>query len=87
MKIYEVVFKKSAEKELLRLPTLIQEKMIDAVRLLSMNPFTHLLDTKKLKGADSLFRIRIGDYRLVYSVDGRRVRIVVIRVAHRKGVY
>ena len=87
MKIYEVVFKKSAEKELLRLPTRIQEKKIDAVRLLSMNPFTHLLDTKKLKGADSLFRIRIWDYRLVYSVDGRRVRIVVIRVAHRKGVY
>ncbi|MBY0384174.1 type II toxin-antitoxin system RelE/ParE family toxin, partial [bacterium] len=60
-KVYEVVFKKSAAKELQGLPQKIQRKILDAVQLLSLNPYTELLQIKKMKGADSLYRVRIQD--------------------------
>lgn len=58
-KTYEVVFKKSAVKELQNLPEQIQQKILDAVRLLAINPYTELLQIKKMKGAEGLFRILI----------------------------
>jgi mRNA interferase RelE/StbE len=42
---------------------------------------------KKLSGADDLYRIRIGDYRVVYSIKDHIVQILIIRIAHRKDVY
>jgi mRNA-degrading endonuclease RelE of RelBE toxin-antitoxin system len=62
-KAYEVVFKKSAAKELQSLLQKIQQKILDAVQLLSLNPYTELLQIKKMKGADSLYRVRIHDYQ------------------------
>jgi len=47
-KTYEVVFKKSASKELLSLPRRIQQKILDSVQLLSLNPYTELLQIKNL---------------------------------------
>ena len=49
-KVYEVVFKKSAAKELQGLPQKIQQKILDAVQLLSLNPYTELLSDKKDEG-------------------------------------
>ncbi len=51
-KVYEVVFKKSAAKELQSLPKKIQQKIVDAVQLLSLNPYTELLQIKRMKGAE-----------------------------------
>lgn len=84
---YEVVFKKSAFKELQSLPAKIQEKILDAVQFLSVNPYTELLQIKKMKGADSLFRIRIQDYRIIYLIEKQRIKITIIKVGHRKEVY
>lgn len=54
-KIYKIVFKKSAVKELQALPPKIQQKILDAVHLLSLNPYTELLQIKKMKGAEEDF--------------------------------
>ncbi len=48
-KPYEIVFKKSAFKELQSLPQRVQQKILDAVQLLSLNPYTELLQIKKMK--------------------------------------
>lgn len=87
VKTYEIVFKKSALKELQNLPQKIQQRIIDATTLLSVNPYTDLLQIKKLKGADSLYRIRIQDYRVIYYIESDIIKITVIKIGHRKEVY
>lgn len=87
VRAHEVSFKKNALKELRALPARIQQIVLDAVQLLALNPYTELLHIKKLKGADSLYRFRIQDYRVIYSLDRERIRIIVIKVGHRKEVY
>lgn len=86
-KAYEIVFKKSAAKELQALPQKIQQKILDAVQLLSLNPYTELLQIKKMKGADSLYRVRIQDYRIIYVIENRLIKVTIIKIGHRKEVY
>ena len=86
-KVYEVVFKKSAAKELQGLPQKIQRKILDAVQLLSLNPDTELLQIKKMKGAASLYRVRIQDYRVIYLIENKIIKVTIIKIGHRKEVY
>ena len=86
-KPYVVVFKKSALKELQDLPKKIQQKIIDAAQLLALNPYTELLQIKKLKGNEILYRVRIQDYRIIYVIDNHTIKITVIKIGHRKEVY
>jgi mRNA interferase RelE/StbE len=86
-KAYEVVFKKSAAKELQSLPQKIQQKILDAVQLLSLNPYTELLQIKKMKGADSLYRVRIQDYRVIFLIENQIIKVTIIKIGHRKEVY
>ncbi|MFZ4404872.1 MAG: type II toxin-antitoxin system RelE family toxin [Pseudobdellovibrionaceae bacterium] len=86
-KAYEIVFKKSAAKELQGLPQRIQRKILDAVQLLSLNPYTELLQIKKMKGADSLYRVRIQDYRVIYLIENQIIKVTIIKIGHRKEVY
>lgn len=84
---YEIVFKKSAAKELQNLPQRVQQKILDAVQLIAINPYTELLQIKKMKGADDLYRIRIQDYRVIYYIENRIVKVTIIKIGHRKEVY
>lgn len=84
---YVVVFKKTALKELQNLPNKIQQKILDAVQLLALNPNTELLQIKKMKGADSLYRFRINDYRVVYLIENNLIKITIIKIGNRKDVY
>lgn len=86
-KKYDISFKKSALKELQALPAKVQQKILDAAQLLALNPYTELLQIKKLKGADCLYRFRIQDYRVIYEIEKRLVKIIVIKIGHRKDVY
>ena len=86
-KKYEIVFKKSALKELQNTPAKIQQKILDAVKLLSINPYTELLQIKKMKGVDSLYRFRINDYRVVYVIENQLIKVTIIKIGHRKEVY
>ena len=86
-KAYEIVFKKSAVKELQGLPQKIQQKILDAVQLLSLNPYTELLQIKKMKGADSLYRVRIQDNRVIYLIGNQIIKVTIIKNGHRTEVY
>jgi len=65
----------------------MRERILEAVTILAQNPFTELLQIKKLKGADDLYRIRLGNYRVVYEIRKTILLIVVIKIGHRKEVY
>ena len=87
MATYAIEFVKSARKEFERLPIKTRVKTAEALSLLAQNPYSELLKVKKLKGADDLYRIRLGEYRLVYEIRNERLIVIVIKIGHRREVY
>lgn len=87
MSVYTVEFVKSAEKEFLKLPRKIRDRFAEALKLLSISPFSELLKIKKLKGTDDVYRIRVGEYRLIYEIKKDRLIVLVIKIGHRREVY
>ena len=85
MGCYKVEWKNSAKKELKRLPRQVITKVISAVEKLPNNH--HPAGSKKLVGTEHTYRLRVGDYRIVYSIQNDLLIIEVVRVAHRKDVY
>jgi mRNA interferase RelE/StbE len=83
---YQVTIKKSAAKELESLPKKVLVSVTQSIAGLSDNPRPQ--GCKKLKGqTDSLWRIRIGDYRVVYQIEDVIKIVDVKRVGHRKDIY
>ncbi len=87
MSKYQVQFTKSAAKELKALPKQDAFKLSEAILFLSINPYSDLLNIKKLQGAQGYFRLRVQDYRIIYSVNNDILMIKIIKVGHRKEVY
>ena len=83
--MYRLAIKKSARKELDDLPDQIFLKVDESILSLRENPFPYP-HAKKLKG-ENKYRLRVGDYRVVYSVDVDQKTITIYRVRHRKDVY
>lgn len=83
--MYRVVVSKTAFKELYNLPADAVNRIVPAIKKLGEDP--RPAGCKKLKGPQDNWRIRIGDYRVIYSIDDV-IRIVDVRgVGHRKDVY
>lgn len=82
---YAIEFKPSAARELAKLPRPVQVKIAYKIEALSGEPYP--AGVEKLKGAATLFRLRIGDYRVIYSVEKGRLVILVVRIGHRREVY
>jgi mRNA interferase RelE/StbE len=81
---YRLLIKPSAVKELEAVPTKDRRRLVARLRALSIDPRPS--GCEKLSGHD-LYRIRQGDYRLLYSIEDRALIILVIKVGHRGGVY
>jgi len=75
---------KKAEKELDKLPNSVAKNISEKILLLSKNPFP--TNSKKLSGQDN-YRLRVGSYRVIYSLDPKAVTVTILRVADRKTVY
>lgn len=87
MKKWKVVFLKSAFKEYSKLPKKVKAKVDESLEILSIAPYSEVLNFKKIRGKENHFRIRIGDYRVVYTPENQKLIIRVIRVGHRKDIY
>ena len=81
---YTVKLKRSAEKELGNLPPRIHDKIIKILLLLKENPFPR--HSKKLHGREG-WRVRVGEYLILYIIHESEKNIEVVSVAHRKEVY
>jgi len=84
---YEVVFQKSAYKEYEALPKDIKSKIDEVLLIIRINPYSEILKLKKIKGRENHYRIRVGDYRVIYTPVNQTLVIRIIRVGHRKDVY
>jgi mRNA interferase RelE/StbE len=82
---YKVEWKRSAVKELEKLPRQAVPHIVEAVRNLTSDPFP--FGTRKLAGSEQTYRIRVGVYRILYSVHVDIFIVEIIRVRHRKDVY
>jgi mRNA interferase RelE/StbE len=81
---WQVEIARDARKELASLHSQIQIRISKAILALEKNPFP--TGCKKLKNRDG-FRIRVGDYRVLYLVDAKLKRIVIGSIGHRREVY
>jgi mRNA interferase RelE/StbE len=81
---FQIILPKSVQKELNRLPDDIANRILARLAGLATNPRPP--DVKKLKGRDA-WRIRVGDYRVIYEIHDRVLQIIVIRIGHRREVY
>ena len=83
--VFRIEWKKSTRKDLRKLPPGITERIVEAVENLAENPFPH--GVEKLSGSEHAYRIRLGDYRIVYEVVRESKLVEIQRVRHRKDVY
>lgn len=81
---YKLEFKKSAAKELKTLPQKEIKKILQSVKQLIGNP--RPVNSKKLSAAEK-YRLRVGDYRVLYEIQDQRLIIYIVRIAHRKEAY
>ena len=80
----KIFLSSKADRQLKKLPSQMYQVLISRIEYLGVNPF--LPGSKKLAGREG-WRIRVGDYRILYTVDKKKKELTVLSVAHRKEVY
>jgi mRNA interferase RelE/StbE len=79
---WRVEIQRSALRELAALPLRARRRVDAAIRLLSENPRPP--GARKLAGLEGLYRVRTGDYRIVYRVEDDVLLVLIVRIAHRR---
>lgn len=85
MAVYEALLSKAARKQLFTLPVFVHNKIIEDISALTTSPRPP--GCKKLKGYKNAWRIRVGDYRVIYEIQDQVLLIIVIAIGHRKNIY
>ncbi len=85
MKSYKIRWKNSAIKELKKLDKNTIKKILNLVEFLANNPY--LTDSRKLTGFEHTYRVRTGNYRVIYTVQSSDLVIEIVRIGHRKDIY
>ena len=82
---YRVAIAPAARKQLAALPTDVQDQIRPEIVGLGADPRPHR--SQKLKGPSGEYRIRVGDYRVIYVIDDNNRLVGITRVAHRRDAY
>jgi mRNA interferase RelE/StbE len=82
---YRLIVKPSAEKDVTRLPSSVQRRVVDRLARIEADP--RAPGSVKLAGAKATYRVRVGAWRIVYEIDAARRTVFVTIVAHRRQVY
>lgn len=82
---YKIRFSKPASKQFKALPVQTQQRIRDKINALENEPRPN--GVVKLESAVDLYRIRVGDYRIVYTIDDNILLIVIVKVGHRQNIY
>lgn len=80
--MYRIVIKKKAKKFIDKLPKNEKIRVVKAIQMLPNGE-----DIKKLKGHSNLLRLRVGDYRIIYTVDNGELVVIVIDAGNRGEIY
>ena len=82
---YSIRISASAEKQLKKLPREDQKRVAAAIMALGETPYSR--GVRKLSGYDDVFRIRVGNYRILFSVSEAELIVIVLKIGHRRDVY
>lgn len=82
---YSILLSPPAERQLKALAEPIQKRMVKRLRTLKENPRPQ--GVKKLAGEDDLYRIREGDYRIIYTIRDKELIVLVVKIGDRKEIY
>ena len=83
--MYRVEFASRAQRMFRNLPADVQRRLDPAIQALSQDPRPS--GCKKLSGEESVWRIRVGDYRIVYQIRDNELLVLVVKVGHRREIY
>ena len=84
----KVEFLKEALDELKRIDSIWQKRIINKIKILSKNPQSLANNIKKLKGKyNEYYRLRVGNYRIIYSEERDHLTILIVRIGHRRKIY
>jgi mRNA interferase RelE/StbE len=83
--VYEVLIERTAEHDLKSLSINLFDRIVPRIKALADNP--RPAGCHKLTGSKNDWRIRIGDYRVLYEIDDARKRVRIFRIRHRREVY
>ena len=84
MEFYKVIFTESVKKDFRKIPKLEVSKILNEIAYLAKNPRSS--KTKKLKG-EKLYRLRVGNYRVIYDIQDNLMLIFVVKLGHRSDIY
>ncbi len=82
---YSIRFTSRARRDFEGLDRAGQQRLRTHIDRLASNPIP--AGAKKLHGNEPYYRIRVGDYRVVYQVDGKQLVVIVVKIGHRKEIY
>lgn len=82
---YKIFFDRDVEKDLVRIPKNRVAIILKKVAALADNPRSQ--QSEKLSGSDDAYRMRVGDYRVIYTILDTQKEIIIYHVRHRKDVY
>jgi mRNA interferase RelE/StbE len=82
---YRIEFRPAAMRELAKLEASTRRRIAATLESLGENPRSP--GVEKLKGRDHRYRVRCGDYRIIYEIEDRVLIILVLRIGHRRQVY
>ena len=82
--MYKLIYSQKAAKQLEKLDRNIQERILHALERLRLRPES--CDIKKLVGTDG-YRMRVGDYRIIFDMEKEKMLVFVLKMGHRKNIY
>jgi mRNA interferase RelE/StbE len=82
---YTIEFSSLAERQFKKLPVSFQKRLTPKINALAENPRPSGI--KKLEGEDDLYRIRVGDYRIIYQIQDDKLIVLVVKIGDRKEIY
>ncbi|MGJ8634068.1 MAG: type II toxin-antitoxin system RelE family toxin [Luteolibacter sp.] len=85
MDSFRIEWRKSTRKDLRKIDRQVVPRIIDAVEALAENPYP--AGSTKLTGSENAYRIRVGDYRVLYEIYDEELVVEVVKAGHRRDVY
>ncbi len=82
---HKIVFTSSVDKQLKKLAKSAQKLIIEKIKQLDTTKPNN--NVKKLVGMNDLYRLRIGDYRVIYQIRNEELIVLVLKIGHRKDIY
>jgi mRNA interferase RelE/StbE len=82
---YQIELTPAARRDLKSIPARIRKQIDKQILSLAENPYPP--GSKKIKGVEGLLRVRVGDYRILYIIEVKRLVVVIVTIGHRRDVY